>query len=372
MLIIWKKISNNWRLILVLVATTVLLVAMGTAGIALASQDSAETSYPIGVDQRGNMRLLQPDNNGNYGSTLKANESMIEVPSMQLVAELQENIFSNIKSEVSKLEALISSQSENIRNQEARIVELEDTVSILENMVSMLESKSGNPDNPDDAGGMVTDGLVLWLAMDEGSGTVVTDESDNGNNGAINGATWRPEGLYFDGIDDYLDFTPSTSFDITGDMTHSAWINTGNSRGSISTKWLTLGGQRSYGFTILSGRLRFWFSDDGADYEYQNYSSVINASVINDNQWHHIAAVYNAASDTVIFYVDGAEDIRTVFTQETGPPFVSSANFRIGDEQTGNIGQYYSGLMGDYCLYAKALTPEEIAQNYVATKATYE
>jgi hypothetical protein len=35
-----------------------------------------------------------------------------------------------------------------------------------------------------------TSGLVLWLKMDEGSGTVVYDYSGNGNNGTIYGATW--------------------------------------------------------------------------------------------------------------------------------------------------------------------------------------
>jgi len=42
-----------------------------------------------------------------------------------------------------------------------------------------------NPMNP------VTDGLVLWLKMEEGLGTTVHDYSGYGNDGTIYGATWK-------------------------------------------------------------------------------------------------------------------------------------------------------------------------------------
>jgi hypothetical protein len=41
-----------------------------------------------------------------------------------------------------------------------------------------------NPNSP------ITNGLVLWLPMDEGSGDKVYDKSGNNNNGTIYGATW--------------------------------------------------------------------------------------------------------------------------------------------------------------------------------------
>ncbi|MEM0478358.1 MAG: LamG domain-containing protein [Candidatus Caldarchaeum sp.] len=39
-------------------------------------------------------------------------------------------------------------------------------------------------------GGDIRDGLVLYLPMDEGSGSTVYDKSGNNNNGTIYGATW--------------------------------------------------------------------------------------------------------------------------------------------------------------------------------------
>ena len=54
-------------------------------------------------------------------------------------------------------------------------------------------------------------GCVLWLPLDEGSGTVAVDRSGKGNNGTIYGASWvyvnRSLGyaLSFDGEDDYVE-----------------------------------------------------------------------------------------------------------------------------------------------------------------------
>lgn len=49
---------------------------------------------------------------------------------------------------------------------------------------SEIQHNKENPMNP------VTDGLVLWLKMEEGSGTTVHDYSGYGNDGTIYGATW--------------------------------------------------------------------------------------------------------------------------------------------------------------------------------------
>jgi hypothetical protein len=49
---------------------------------------------------------------------------------------------------------------------------------------SDIQWNYNNPESP------VTTGLVLWLRMNEGTGTVVYDSSGNGNNGTIYGAKW--------------------------------------------------------------------------------------------------------------------------------------------------------------------------------------
>ena len=44
-------------------------------------------------------------------------------------------------------------------------------------------------------GSITTDGLVLWLRFDEGSGDTAYDASGNGNDGTIYGATWYEPGI---------------------------------------------------------------------------------------------------------------------------------------------------------------------------------
>lgn len=51
-----------------------------------------------------------------------------------------------------------------------------------------------------------SDNLQAGYTFNEGSGTIATDSSGNGNDGTIQGATWTTgkngDGLSFDGIDD--------------------------------------------------------------------------------------------------------------------------------------------------------------------------
>jgi hypothetical protein len=56
-------------------------------------------------------------------------------------------------------------------------------------------------------------GLVGYWSFDDGTGTIASDSSGNGNNGTlVNGPTWIASGeiagaLFFDGVDDYVSFT---------------------------------------------------------------------------------------------------------------------------------------------------------------------
>jgi len=95
----------------------------------------------------------------------------------------------------------------------------------------------------------VTDGLVLWVPFDEGSGTAVADKSGKGNDGTIYGAIWEKQkledlsgygndathygpveivgkylrALSFDGIDDYVDVPHSSSINLSDVITIEIW-----------------------------------------------------------------------------------------------------------------------------------------------------
>jgi hypothetical protein len=70
--------------------------------------------------------------------------------------------------------------------------------------------------------------VALWH-FDEGSGSVVSDASGNGNDGTIGGATWTNDGkfgpaLQFDGENDFVRVADNASLDLTEEVTVEAWI----------------------------------------------------------------------------------------------------------------------------------------------------
>jgi hypothetical protein len=74
-------------------------------------------------------------------------------------------------------------------------------------------------------------GLVGWWRFDEGSGSVATDSSGNGNKGTINGASWATgkygDALSFDGASNYVSMSHNSVLSFgTGNFSAGAWIKT--------------------------------------------------------------------------------------------------------------------------------------------------
>ncbi|MCK5184433.1 MAG: hypothetical protein KAQ95_09015, partial [Candidatus Heimdallarchaeota archaeon] len=70
--------------------------------------------------------------------------------------------------------------------------------------------------------------LVLYLPMDEGSGTTTADESGNGHVGIIHGATWitgiSGNALELDGLNDYLFVNSTNILNSVNAVTIACWI----------------------------------------------------------------------------------------------------------------------------------------------------
>ncbi|MEE8057102.1 MAG: hypothetical protein V3T17_04610 [Pseudomonadales bacterium] len=65
---------------------------------------------------------------------------------------------------------------------------------------------------------------VVYLKMNEGAGTVVSDKSPSGNDGALSGSVWVNNVLEFDGLDDYVNIPDSDSLDVTDEITILVWV----------------------------------------------------------------------------------------------------------------------------------------------------
>ncbi|PIR70528.1 MAG: hypothetical protein COU46_01160, partial [Candidatus Niyogibacteria bacterium CG10_big_fil_rev_8_21_14_0_10_42_19] len=143
--------------------------------------------------------------------------------------------------------------------------------------------------------------------------SIAVDRSGQGNNGTIiNGATPAPgisgQALSFDGTDDYVSITNSSSLDFgTGNFSFSAWVKTtqncsGNKvymseyESDAQSIWLGCVDSGGVGKAFFSTR----------DSNVVTVGSGNSITTINDNKWHHLLGVRNG--DNVYIYVDGASE----------------------------------------------------------------
>jgi hypothetical protein len=96
------------------------------------------------------------------------------------------------------------------------------------------------------------DGLVGYWSFNEGNGTILHDNSGNGYDGTIDGATWTTGvlggALSFDGINDYVQFS-SPVLNIPS-YSVCAWVKASSLPGPTTAYIISNGGQTraSYGF----------------------------------------------------------------------------------------------------------------------------
>ena len=162
-----------------------------------------------------------------------------------------------------------------------------------------------------------------------------------------------------DGSNDYIS-GDTTSFDLTGDMSAEIWFNLSATAGD----WVRVIGKgdstnRSFGF---------WYNTGGSVFLHQRYGasstvSTVYSISIQTNTWYHV--IVTSSGSTHKLYINGVD----VQTQTGSGPFYSSSNtLKIG---YGDFHTYHNGRIGLYRIYNRALSAQEVFQNYNATKKRY-
>jgi hypothetical protein len=220
---------------------------------------------------------------------------------------------------------------------------------------------------------MVTDGLVLYLDAANsrsypGTGTVWKDLSGNSNNGTLtNGPTFdsgNNGSIVFDGANDYINTPTSIGNELLGDVTFSIWTKrNGNSNtsigGLIGNLWHTT-------FTGLNIYLRN--NNTQIDVQTANGSSRSSytlTSPISNLNWVNYVLVNN--DGIVSVYINGE-----LLDSRSRSIVNSSTRQIIIGRWAGSYNSYYlNGEISNSQTYNRALTPQEILQNYNATKSRY-
>ena len=210
---------------------------------------------------------------------------------------------------------------------------------------------------------IVTDGLVLYLDAANtksypGSGTTWSDLSGNGNNGTlVNGPTFDSENggsIVFDGSSRRTTLT--LPFGQLGFTTLSIWYS--RVEGNSSTSWRTLFATTNTNVhhLISQNTTRVLGVFDGSFRSF-GYTPLI------DGKFHNYSVIYQSGTNATL-YVDGIffSTINIILNLETSP---------IGSIGNWNSGNYWAGNISLTQIYNRALSAQEILQNYNATKGRY-
>jgi hypothetical protein len=203
-----------------------------------------------------------------------------------------------------------------------------------------------------------------------GSGTTWTDLSGNGNNGTlVNGVGYSGSNLgslVFDGVDDYTSITNSNSLQFGETFTVNSWIfasSLSNRIGIFSTRFNNLSGSWQLEVGIANnGTNRIAVTGVGT-WIWESASNVITT-----NTWYNICYVKpNNATQGGTIYLNGVQISPIVTTAYT---ISNNSSIKIIGSGTNN-GQFFVGNISQVSIYNRALTPQEIQQNYNATKSRY-
>jgi hypothetical protein len=209
---------------------------------------------------------------------------------------------------------------------------------------------------------IVRDGLVLYLDAANpksypGSGTSVTDLSFLGNGGTlVNGTTYSSaEGgsFVFDGVNDAINCNnpglPQT-------FTVSSWVKCTNV--AASNNIVSKNGP--YFMRIVNSVVRFNVLTSIGSWLFQN-----GTTTLINNVWYNLVMVY----DGVFFkgYINSNIEFSTVKTGD----IQSNSALYIGYTPAGGEQAGFNGNIAQVSIYHRALTVEEIKQNFNATRGRY-
>jgi len=206
-------------------------------------------------------------------------------------------------------------------------------------------------------GDSLASGLAGYWRFEEGEGSEAYDSSGQGNTAVFSGmdeTAWGSGqiggGLFFDGVDDYIEVDDSDGLSLAGDMTITAWINPTDFAGTNGIVGKTESNVPSpYDFytTQTTGTLRFYVGD-GSSFQFIESTSPLTVGV-----WQHVVAVRSGSTGRL--YINGEQ-------VGSGALSVSAVDdngtLRIGSRDDG-VTKMKGGL-DDVRIYNRVLSVTEI------------
>jgi hypothetical protein len=216
----------------------------------------------------------------------------------------------------------------------------------------------------------ITDGLVLCLDAANpksypGSGTTWTDLSGRGNNGTlVNGVGYSGDNLgslSFDGVNDYVNIPNSTDLQVNN-FTLEGWVYPISGTNPPSGSGYHI--MRKESTFLLShhwdsgNRVGLWMQRTGG------WEPTFSGTPAPLNTWCNVVATYDNSAVRIYFNGD-----QVASTSKSGQTRVTTTDVLINGTVSNSLPQNYNCSIAK--IYNRALTAQEIQQNFNATKSRF-
>lgn len=205
----------------------------------------------------------------------------------------------------------------------------------------------------------ITTGLVGYWPFNGNA----NDESGNGNNGTVNGATLTTDrfgnvnsAYSFNGISNFISGVIS-NLDNTSVTSLSAWLKCNGDAGGLPyDMFFQYGHIGSHTFTYS-----YNFSNNRFDLSSRCFPSPYFVEKDIANSWHHF--VLTDYLGLINVYVDNVL-VSTLSNNNNSNCYAGSNEFLIGGENDPSENQYFTGSIDDVRIYNRALTADEVSYLY--------
>jgi hypothetical protein len=220
-----------------------------------------------------------------------------------------------------------------------------------------------------------TSGLVGYWPFNGNA----NDESGNGNNGTVNGATLTTDrngnvnrAYSFNGVSDFINVPSNTGLNLIGNFTLSAWVKLANSSISnssyehhfILSKNGGITGQGTWHMALESQTNQPFQIHYNADPCFCSNTMGGANSQINDINWHLINISYNSTNQELKYFLDG--NLVYTSTQFNYTNQITTYDLLIGKENIGVPG-FFNGKIDDIGIWNRALTQQEITNLFTSS-----
>ena len=225
---------------------------------------------------------------------------------------------------------------------------------------------------------IVTNGLIFNLDAANpssyvGSGNTSYDLSGFGNTATlVNGTGFGVTGggmFVFDGSNDYITLGDKLDMGMSN-YSFSCWVNLSSVSGTRTIFSKSVADYQPYRYALLliNNKLRPFMRGNlnDSDVEFDSTLSLASAT------WYHTTVVYERSS-TMKLYINGTLDSSASISHWQNLDIQNSYTFKIASYADPNDSASYfmQGSISNFVAYNRALTAQEISQNYNATKSRY-